>query len=91
MIRRSIAAGLFLLSRQKEPKTLVIRKASLPHGGFALRLRQNLGRNLSALLRSRNGLASAEICYALPLHRPPLFCLIPAEAFLLTGWHLWLG
>jgi hypothetical protein len=90
MIRRSIAAGLFLLSRQKEPKTLVIRKASCARA-FALRLRQNLGRNLSALLRSRNALASAEICYALPLHRPPLFCLIPAEAFLLTGWHLWLG
>jgi hypothetical protein len=74
---------LFLLSRQKEPKTLVIRKASLPHKAFALRIRQNRGCNLSPYC-VRAAPCFCEICNALPFHRPPLFCLIRTEAFLLT-------
>ncbi|HEY8781248.1 MAG TPA: hypothetical protein VIM16_06520 [Mucilaginibacter sp.] len=49
---------------------------------FTLQIRQNLGCNLFAVLPYRFYTLHAKICYALPPHRPPLFCLISPEAFL---------
>jgi hypothetical protein len=57
---------LFFLLDQKEPKNQVSRKASLPHSAFTLQIRQNLGLQTIALLRSLNSHAPANICYALP-------------------------
>jgi hypothetical protein len=51
---------------QKVTKNQVSRKASLPHRAFALQVRQNLGLQTIAQLRSLNSCASANICYALP-------------------------
>jgi hypothetical protein len=44
--------ALFFLLDQKEPKNQVSREASLPHMAFALQIRQNLGLQTIALLRS---------------------------------------
>jgi hypothetical protein len=38
-----------------------------------------------APLRSLKSITSANICYALQPHRPPLFCPLSPEAYLLTG------
>jgi len=70
---------------QKEPKNQVSRNASLPHKAFALQIRQNHGLQNLALLRSRIARASASIAMPFPAHSPALFCLISAEAILLTG------
>jgi len=44
------------------------------------------GCNYFALLRSHFPLASAKTCYALSsTQRPPLFCPLSPEAYLLTG------
>jgi hypothetical protein len=58
--------ALFFLLDQKEQKNQVSRKASLPHMALTLQIRQNLGLQTIALLRSLEALASANICYALP-------------------------
>jgi hypothetical protein len=51
---------------------------------FALQIRQNHGLQNVALLRSLCPTASATIAMPLPRTSPPLFCLILAEAVLLT-------
>jgi hypothetical protein len=67
----------------KSNQNRVSRDASLPHWAFPAQIRQNLGCNLFAPLRSRLALASAKSCEALQPHGPPLFCLILPEAVLL--------
>jgi hypothetical protein len=69
------AGGLvtFCLDTKSNQKNQVIRKASLPHGAFALQTGQNQGWNLFAPLRSHIARASAKISYALQPHSPPCF------------------
>jgi hypothetical protein len=60
------AEAFYFLLDQKVKKNQVSIKASLPHTAFALQIRQNLGLQTIALLRSLNAGASANICYAVP-------------------------
>ena len=63
----------------------VIRNASLPHGPLRT-IRQNHGLQHSFPTdRSRWAQASESAAMPLPSHRPPSFCLILAEAVLLTA------
>jgi len=55
----------------------------LPHIAFALQIRQNHGLlNLTSTYVRTLSPASGKVRYA---HRPPLFCPLSAEAYLLTG------
>jgi hypothetical protein len=78
------AMALFFCLETKEPKIQVSREASLPHMALTLQISQNLGCNLFTLLLHARCPASVKSCYALPRSRPPSFCLISPEAYLLT-------
>jgi hypothetical protein len=67
IIRRSIAAGLssfFLIKKKQKIKS--VEKASLPHEGFALQIRQNRGCNLLPCWRALVAQCFCKSCYALP-------------------------
>jgi len=53
---------------------------------FTLQTRQKLGCNLFAWLTFLSFTLHAKICYALQPHRPPLFCRVLAEAYLLKNY-----
>jgi hypothetical protein len=73
------------LGAPKVTKSACQQKCFFAALASALQIRQNLGCNLLALLRSLGACASAKSCYALQPQWPPLFCLISPEAYLLTG------
>jgi hypothetical protein len=73
------------LSWYKVTKDQVSREASLPHLAFAPQIRQNLGLQTIAPLRSCKATLLQIFAMPFPSHRPPLFCLISPEAVLLTG------
>ena len=58
---------------------------------FALQIRQNLGCKQLPRFATHLSSPSANICYALQPHCPPLFYLISPEAFLLTERGLFFG
>jgi len=72
-------------SMKKRTKIHVIRNASLPHMASALQIRQNLGCNILPRFACSSPPLHAKHYYALPRTRPPSFCLISPEAYLLTG------
>ena len=85
-IHRSIAAEAvpFVAPKGTKRRTRVIRNASLPHRPLRA-IRQNHGLQHSFPTdRSRWADASESAAMPLPPHRPPSFCLILAEAVLLT-------
>jgi hypothetical protein len=52
---------------------------------FVLQISQNHGLQLFAPLRSHKPLLQQKLAMPLQPHRPPLFCLLSPEAYLLTG------
>ncbi|WP_419699830.1 hypothetical protein [Mucilaginibacter sp. NFX135] len=79
------AGGPITFVATKVTKKAVSREASLPHVAFALQTGQNHGLQLFALLRTAQFPASAKLAMPLQPHKPPLFCPLSPEAYLLTG------
>ncbi|HTE01984.1 MAG TPA: hypothetical protein VK668_22000 [Mucilaginibacter sp.] len=75
--------GLVTFVATKVTKKAFSRKASLPH----LPLPGKSGKTGAANYcpKATHSQCCGKICYALPAHRPALFCLISSEAVLLTG------
>jgi hypothetical protein len=71
---------------QKVTKNQGSSKASLPHLAFTLQIRQNLGCKTLPYFVRVLATASANIAMPLQPHSPPSFCLISAEAVLLTAF-----
>jgi len=70
---------------QKVAKNQVIRHASLQHGPLPRKSVKIWAGNICGH-SAHIGRRAAKISHALPLRsRPPLFCLISPEAFLMTG------